>query len=448
VVAMAKGKTKQKADVVKHTKAKQTQVYEDGEAPGALAAPRSSRFKEGTMNSTLSIHAPPDKLWKGLDIEKMINGFNEENSAPVSATGVVLHAHARSRSTPYAQNVSVVPAVPATPTTPAAPASDGPFGRLWRPISTFFNGAGASFSALGKRKAGSENAENKAIEKGGVATEKTLDKSSYDTKEDVEAAYHQAKEQGLMPTPKVFIRPVSRARKNGTLHPRSVPEGIHADQYTLAPTTTPETPSTSFSSLAPPKTPTLYKSPSKKDLHKQKKLSKRVSELELKLASARKELSAVLASPSAPPLPSIPANLPSPPTSTHFFSEAETSPHSHADLPSDPKPTSPSSKIVKKRKATTDADDEYKPVTTDSDISHDSERESKRSKSTPSQKLRRKPSSRLLKKRSSITKENVVIMVPDGVDVPPLPALPSGVNGKKVLVRNDDGYGGFGDEMF
>jgi hypothetical protein len=114
-------------------------------------------------------------------------------------------------------------------------------------------------------------------------------------------------------------------------------------------------------------------------------------------------------------------------------------------LPSDLKS---SAKIVKKRKGIADNDEEFKPIATDSEISHDSERESKRSKSTPPKRLKKKNSSRLLKQKSVVTKDEVVIMVPDGVNVPPLPSVPKGIDGKKVAVRNDDGYGGFGDEMF
>ena len=434
---MPRGRSKQKAE------AKQIHVHEDGtDAAGAVARPRSSKFKEGTMNSTMSIHPPPDEFWNGLDIEHMIQGFNEENSAPVSATGVVLQSHTRTRSTLHTETIPTGHTAPVAP----APHSEGAFGRLWRPISTFFNGAGASFSALGKRKAGNESAEAKTNEKGG-ATDKGVEKPGYDSKEDVEAAYRRAREQGLMPTPKVFIRPVSRARKAGTSlsRPSCCILYDHADLYFEAATSTPETPTASNASLVPPRTPTLYKSPSKKDLHKQQKLIKRVSELELKLASARKELGHVLASPTAPPVPAIPANLPSPPTSSHVFSENETSPQSHASVPSN---TNSSTKILKKRKAVADNDEEFKPIATDSEISHDSERETKRSKQTPPKKLRKTPSSRVLKKKSTVVREEVVTMVPDGVNVPPLPSIPKGVEGKKAAVRNDDGYGGFGDEMF
>jgi hypothetical protein len=214
---MPRGKSKQKAEA---RITKTTHIHEDiaepaGTEASAVAGPRSSKFKEGTMNSTLSIHPPPDELWNQLEIEKMIKGFNDENSAPKSATGVVLHTHTRAKSTSYTKDLATTPA--AIPAAPTAPATEGPLGRFWRPISTFFNGAGASFSNLGKRKAGSEGAETRAGEKGAVA-DKVVDKPTYDTKEDVEAAYHRAREQGLMPTPKVFIRPVSRACKTGMSH--------------------------------------------------------------------------------------------------------------------------------------------------------------------------------------------------------------------------------------
>lgn len=206
---MTRGRSKHKAE------ANPVHVHEDSaDVADAVARPRSSKFKEATMNSTMSIHPPPDEFWNGLDIEHMIQGFNEENSAPVSATGAVMHNRTRQKSVTYTQNVPAGNSISTMSVVTPAAEGTGTFGRLWRPISTFFNGAGASFNALGKRKAGSENAEAKTSDKG-AATEKVVEKATYDSKEDVEAAYHRAKEQGLMPTPKVFIRPISRARKTG-----------------------------------------------------------------------------------------------------------------------------------------------------------------------------------------------------------------------------------------
>lgn len=187
-----------------------------------------------------------------------------------------------------------------------------------------------------------------------------------------------------------------------------------------------------------PKTPVLHKSPSKKDLLKQKKLSKRVSDLEFRLAEARKELSLALGDKNAPPVPPLPANLPPTPSTSHFWSETETSPHSAADTSQ-----KQTTKITKKRKAASEGAD-YQPIPTDSDISLDSEHESKKNKK---QKVVKRTSSRLSKKKPNVAKEEVVIIVPDGVTVPHIPTIPKGVDGKRATV-SDDGFGGLGHEIF
>jgi hypothetical protein len=123
-------------------------------------------------------------------------------------------------------------------------------------------------------------------------------------------------------------------------------------------------------------------------------------------------------------------------------------------------------KIVKKRKATTHADasdEEYKPVPTDSDGDLDllsgpsasereneiSERSVKRVKSSASRKKLKRQGSRLQKKssRSSMRSEEPLRIAPDGRDVPDVPSIPNGIEGKKIRVR-DDGYGGLGHEIF
>lgn len=240
-------------------------------------------------------------------------------------------------------------------------------------------------------------------------------------------------------------------------------------------------------SASVPRTPTLYKSPSKKDLHKQKKLARRVSDLEHKLASARKELQTVLHKdiPPVPPLPNILPPTPTPETSqSQIFSDKEN------DISQDTNATSPApsqksamgmGKITKKRKAIADIDDDdtndkdYKPIPTDSEGDIDmttsaSEHESaqpsdphssqhrniKRQKSTSSSKTTTKRKTARLTKRKSKgemstrrekSEEVVVRVVPDGKKVPPVPEVPSGVKGRKVRVR-EDGYGGLEHEMF
>jgi hypothetical protein len=134
---------------------------------------------------------------------------------------------------------------------------------------------------------------------------------------------------------------------------------------------------------------------------------------------------------------------------TQIFSDNDMSQDTPASTPG----TSQKSvgKIVKKRKATID-DETYRPIPTDSDgdisiSASEPERMVKRVKST-SKKGKRQPS-RLTKKKSKseLKKEEAVVIVPDGKKVPLVPAIPNGVEGKKVKVR-DDGYGGLEHEMF
>ncbi|KAF2250545.1 hypothetical protein BU26DRAFT_517376 [Trematosphaeria pertusa] len=386
---------------------------------------RASKFREATMNSTSSIHAPPDMLWDDLGIEGLIEKYNQEANAPAAAATAAAVVRKRLERVAVGESSAVM--TPA-PVSSVAPAAEGPLGRFSRAVASFFNGA--TFSALGKRKAGNEHAEKGLKDRDSHAPGQAG--GDDDRKKRAEAAYKEAKELGLLPTPKVFVRPVSRARK------ASMPSNL-----------LPDTPTPTPSALAPPQTPTLHKSPSKKDLHKQKKLSKRVSDLEHKLAEARKELTLALGSPSVPPVPPLPSTLPPTPNSStnHFWSENELSPHNHAESAS-ASASKPAGKITKKRKASgADNDDEYKPIPTDSEKSLDSERESKRSKKNV---VRKKSSSRLTKKKSTVTtKEEVVIVVPDGVSVPPIPSIPKGVDGKRAAVsRKDDGYGGLGHEIF
>jgi hypothetical protein len=143
-------------------------------------APRASRFREHT-NTTSSIRPPPDELWKDLGIEMLIDQFNQENSAPpVRRTQTTVHAVA-------------APAVAAAPRRHSdAPApAEGPLGRFW----AFFG------SVLGKRKADRVDAEpdpkQDALDARKLAAEQ---------------AYHEAKELGLLPAPKVFVRPAMAAR--------------------------------------------------------------------------------------------------------------------------------------------------------------------------------------------------------------------------------------------
>ncbi|KAF2261682.1 hypothetical protein CC78DRAFT_570390 [Lojkania enalia] len=352
-----------------------------------IPRPRTSRFTEGTMNSTTSIHPPPSDLLVELGIDGLIDRANMESSAPA--------VHQRATRLP----------VPPTQST-AAPTSQSAFSRFSRAVTSFWHGTG--FAGLGKRKA-SEMSEE--------------DKRKDDRKRAAEKAYEEAKEHGLLPAPKVFTRPIARARKSAT-------------------------------GPNPSASPTLRHTPSKKDLHKQAKLSKKVSDLELQLAKAKHQLSLALGD-EVPAVPVVPALPPTPASSSHFFAPQETSPHVHTESS-----TSVPKKIVKKRKASESENSDYKPISTASDSDYESDHASKKTKTSTSTaaktrstktgpKKPRKPT-RLTKKKSNVTTEGVVVVVPDGVSVPPLPSIPNGVEGKRVAVsRNkDDGYGGLEHEMF
>ncbi|ORY01489.1 hypothetical protein BCR34DRAFT_91898 [Clohesyomyces aquaticus] len=473
----------------------------DHQTPAAVASeqPRASRFKEATMNSTSSIHPPQhwELYYQELGIDDLIDRYNEEAAAPPS--------RAKADSLP----------APA----PAPAPSQSAFGRFSRAVTSLWRDS--SLSVLGKRKAGEASKEVEGKD---------------GRKAEAELAYAKAKAEGLLPTPKVFVRPI-RAHKNTAAE---TPGGDVPER-----------------SLDPPAT--VRKSASKKDLLKQKVLVKRVSNLEAKLQEARKKLNDALGD-DIPPVPSLngitipngrftptsqysfgnskstttlalditetskpaktsrsslhqclaspsttslPSTIAEPPK-THFWARDELNPHALVE-----KKTSPN-KITKKRKAGAagSADENYKPVPTDSDMEsyYDSEVEtgaaahstrkpstststsvvtastrngnkklksgkegagtntdditlglvtpnsgSKKARRTVSAATRSSARNRLTRKKSSATtREEVVIVVPDGVTVPPLPSIPSGMDGKRAQVSKstDDGYGGLGHEMF
>ncbi|KAH8716900.1 hypothetical protein GQ44DRAFT_688704 [Phaeosphaeriaceae sp. PMI808] len=402
------------------------------------AQPRASRFKEHT-NTTNSIHPPPSELWQDLGIEDMIEKFNEESRAPPTRKGASKSVTSpEAFGAPSASGAGMLAS--AAPVTSAT--SEGTFGRFSRAFASVFGGFG---SVLGKRKAGHADAERDG--------EKQLLDERKQAADQAYQARKLAMEQGLLPTPKVFVRP------NVTPRPHKC-----VVEHTVT--------------AAAPRTPSLYKSPSRKDLHKQKKLTKRVSDLEFKLASARKELHTVLHKdlPPVPPLPIIvpPAQTPETSQSTTVFTENEeavsqdtqdtqitqdtqdtkattTPPSPTSPLTSFPQPPRQVGKIVKKRKATSSSDSLYIPTTTDSDSEPDTsappsspERTPKRPKSSAGRKPKRQPSK--LSRRKARSEEPVRI-VPDGKSVPLLPPIPRGVEGRIVRV-GDDGFGGLGHEIF
>jgi hypothetical protein len=157
------------------------------------AQPRISRFREHT-NTTNSIHPPPDELWKDLGIEDMIEKFNEENNAPPTRKGASKSTTPPSFGAPSAAgSASFNSAASATPAT-----NEGTFGRFSRAWASVFGGFG---SVLGKRKAGHADAERDR-EKQVLDERKLAAEQAYEARK-------LAQEMGLMPTPKVFIRPTA-----------------------------------------------------------------------------------------------------------------------------------------------------------------------------------------------------------------------------------------------
>ncbi|KAI4654817.1 uncharacterized protein J4E78_006994 [Alternaria triticimaculans] len=406
--------------------------------------PRASRFKEHT-NTNGSIRPPPDELWKDIGIEELIEQFNEENAKPPTSRKssanrmprLVKSASSRAASgsgTPTESSFST--SVQASATAP----TETTYARLQRAFASMFG------SVLGKRKAGNADAEREKDQH-----QQLLDQR----KRDAEIAYHEAKDLGLLPQPKVFVRPAMRSRQFGTPS-----QPVAAEKMQLGLTAAMAEAATP---IRTPRTPTLRHTPSKKDLHKQKKLTKRVSDLEYKLASAKKELQTVLYN-DIPPVPRIPGFAPPTPDVT----PSENEDPSRNTTPVEVEPPASIGKIVKKRKATIhDSDGEYKPIPTDSEgdidmlsaasaseaeVSERTERSIKRVKSTASKKSPgRRSSSRLTKRfsRSNLKSEEPVRVVPDGRDVPDVPSIPREMEskGKKVKV-GDDGFGGLGHEIF
>lgn len=191
---------------------------------------------------------------------------------------------------------------------------------------------------------------------------------------------------------------------------------------------------------------TIYKSASKKDLNKQKKLSKRVSNLEHKLSEAKKELDIALASKqqeAASPSkfgPPVSPLRPLTPNNTHFLvcTEAEASSTVLIELSS-----SNFVNKIKKRKATNE-----KAISIYGESDVESEPSAKKNKNlvTP-----RRQSNRLRKSRSNASlntasREDVIMVAPGG-SVPPMPVIPMDVEGNRVAVC-DDGFGGLSHEIF
>lgn len=155
-------------------------------------APRASRFREHT-NTSSSIRPPPDELWKDVDTELLMDQCDDENSAPA----VRKSSHPRQIMSPTHPQPSTAAARKGSDAAATVATAEGTFGRFSRAFVNVFGGV------LGKRKAGHADAEPTV-----TPEQARLD----ERKRQAEEAYHMAKAQGLLPAPKVFVRPGMTAR--------------------------------------------------------------------------------------------------------------------------------------------------------------------------------------------------------------------------------------------
>ncbi|KAH6642806.1 hypothetical protein C7974DRAFT_447622 [Boeremia exigua] len=255
---------------------------------------RVSRFREHT-NTAGSIRAPPEELWKtvGADTEALMDAYAEESTRPASggrAKRLVWGAVKEPGHTTHEMDETegldegdagrkprrIAPhRAPRKNSVVTLATAEGTFNRFSRAFASVLS------SVLGKRKAADDHEDGPPAD---VSPEQAL---LDERKRAAEAAYHLAKAQGLLPAPTVYVRPglAARAASAGT------------------------------SSTSPARTPgSVARSPSKRDLSKQRRLSRRVSSLEIKLASARAELARLAGGegeevPMVPPVPDVPAGF-------------------------------------------------------------------------------------------------------------------------------------------
>jgi hypothetical protein len=171
---------------------------------------RVSRFREHT-NTNSTIRAPPEEMWKDLGTELLLDKFSaEQASAPASRKRHPRHI--MDRPTPVEpptpeQRLAIAQRPIATPRTrkqsnaATVATAEGTFGRFSRLFTGIFTGV------LGKRK---PDSDEDALEFASPSRSNSLapDQATLDhRKQAAEEAYHLAKAQGLLPAPKVFVRP-------------------------------------------------------------------------------------------------------------------------------------------------------------------------------------------------------------------------------------------------
>ena len=171
---------------------------------------RVSRFREHT-NTNSTIRAPPEEMWKDFSTELLLDKFTAEQASTPSAASRKRHPrHIMDKPTPVEpptpeQRLAIAQRPIATPRTrkqsdsaATVATAEGTFGRFSRLFTGIFTGV------LGKRKPDADEEFGSPARSNSLAPDQaTLDHR----KQAAEEAYHLAKAQGLLPAPKVFVRP-------------------------------------------------------------------------------------------------------------------------------------------------------------------------------------------------------------------------------------------------
>ena len=193
-------------------RAKRVAMSDESETPGE----RVSRFREHT-NTNSSIRAPPAELWRDVDTEGLMDQFHDDNAGTPAVTKDGAHPRRIMERQPVAERRIAQPRGATTAAgkgsgaATTAASSEGALGRFSRVFASVFGGV------LGKRKAGHADAEPAAA--AADSTSVSPEQAVLDErKRAAEEAYHVAKAQGLLPAPKVFVRPgmAPRAWSAGT----------------------------------------------------------------------------------------------------------------------------------------------------------------------------------------------------------------------------------------
>ncbi|KAF2741644.1 hypothetical protein M011DRAFT_482373 [Sporormia fimetaria CBS 119925] len=363
----------------------------------AILTHRQSRFSEASMNSTTStIRPPPERFW---------NDF-----------GTTVLSHTTSHTSHPSR-----PAAPRTTTTHSLPVtqaeSAGFFGRMSRAAVSLFGWGG-------RKRVGGKSGSGNA---GNLGREVDL---SEERKREAERAYKEAKERGLLPRPRVYVRPGMQGRE-GFASPRPI-------------------------------------TPAKEELARQHStLRKRLSSLETRFEDARRKLDTSLSSSA----PVTVAYMTTPLVRKVVGTEASSSPVlSSSPVPSKRKRGQDEDigidcqiDVEEKENSmfTMDSSPPHKPTQSNQpDIPHVARSTSrKRPRKSKSRTLRAVTRTQHDNTQISVQPKVGVRVVPDGERVPPVPVIPRGVRGKRARVTEvevdvrmegveDDGFGGYGHEVF